>query len=225
MTTFSLYLEIGKKKVFASAVDWPGWSRSGRDEQQAVQMLLAYAPRYAKVLSLEQIDFQPPEDLSQLEVIEQHPGTSTTDFGAPDIIPVVDSQSFDLQAFEFSISLLNACWLAFEHALLAAAGKELRKGPRGGGRDSDKITRHVIDADRAYLSRIAWSHKVDGNSDAADQIRDIRQATVKALKIAATEGLPKIGPRGGKIWPARYFVRRAAWHILDHAWEIEDRIQ
>ena len=66
MTTFSLYLEIGKKKVFASAVDWPGWSRSGRDEQQAVQMLLAYAPRYAKVLSLEQIDFQPPEDLSQL---------------------------------------------------------------------------------------------------------------------------------------------------------------
>jgi hypothetical protein len=25
-------------------------------------------------------------------------------------------------------------------------------------------------------------------------------------------------------WPPRYVVRRAAWHVLDHAWEIEDRI-
>ena len=34
---------------------------------------------------------------------------------------------------------------------------------------------------------------------------------------------PKSGPRGGKIWSPRFFVRYVAWHTLDHAWEIEDR--
>ena len=24
-------------------------------------------------------------------------------------------------------------------------------------------------------------------------------------------------------WTARYFLRRAAWHVLDHVWEIEDK--
>jgi hypothetical protein len=36
--------------------------------------------------------------------------------------------------------------------------------------------------------------------------------------------LAERGPRGGIRWPARYYVRRAAWHVLDHAWEIEDRL-
>ncbi len=26
------------------------------------------------------------------------------------------------------------------------------------------------------------------------------------------------------LWTARSFVRRVAWHTLDHTWEIEDRI-
>jgi hypothetical protein len=47
---------------------------------------------------------------------------------------------------------------------------------------------------------------------------------MQALDSATREPLPEKGPRGGIIWPARYFVRRTAWHVLDHAWEIEDRI-
>jgi hypothetical protein len=35
----------------------------------------------------------------------------------------------------------------------------------------------------------------------------------------------RTGPRGGVRWTARYYVRRSAWHVLDHAWEIEDRAQ
>jgi len=38
-------VEGGAKRVFASAVDWPGWARSGRDEAAALEALLAYAPR------------------------------------------------------------------------------------------------------------------------------------------------------------------------------------
>jgi hypothetical protein len=38
-----------------------------------------------------------------------------------------------------------------------------------------------------------------------------------ALAAALRAGAP------GGAWPARYVIRRTAWHVLDHAWEIEDR--
>ena len=224
MTNIKFYLETGKKKVFASALDWPGWSRSGRDEEQALQTLLDYGPRFAKVLTNGEIEFQPPQQLSQFLIIERLPGNSTTDFGAPAVVPEADSKSYGLEDLEFSMQLLQSCWGTFDNAIQTAAGTELRRGPRGGGRDADKIITHVVEADLAYLARISWKHKIEKNVNASDQLKSVRQATLNALQRAAVEGLPERGPRGGKIWPARYFVRRAAWHILDHAWEIEDRL-
>jgi hypothetical protein len=224
MTTIKVYLETGKKKIFASALDWPGWSRSGRDEEQALQTLLDYGPRYVQVLTNGRMEFQPPQQLSQFLIIERLPGNSTTDFGAPAAVPGADSEAYGLDDFEFSKQLLQSCWSAFDNAIQTAAGTDLRRGPRGGGRDADKIITHVVDADLAYLARINWKQKVEKNVRASEQLNSVRQATLDALQRAAVEGLPDHGPRGGKIWPARYFLRRAAWHILDHAWEIEDRI-
>ena len=224
MTNIKVYLETGKKKVFASALDWPGWSRSGRDEKQALQTLLDYGPRYAQVLINSGLDFQLPVELAQLNILERYPGNSTTDFGAPAAVPEADSEPYRLDDFEFSKQLLQSCWSAFDNAIQTAAGTELRRGPRGGGRDADKIITHVVDADLAYLARISWTHKIEKNVNASAQLKSVMQATLDALQRAAVEGLPERGPRGGKIWPARYFVRRAAWHILDHAWEIKDRI-
>ena len=224
MTKIKVYLETGKKKIFASALDWPGWSRSGRDEEQALQTLLDYGARYAQVLINSGLDFQPPLELAQLNILERHPGNSTTDFGAPAAVPGADSEAYVLDDFEFSKQLLQSCWSAFDNAIQTAAGTELRRGPRGGGRDADKIITHVVEADLAYLARINWKYKIEKNVSASEQLISIRQATLVALQRAAVEGLPEHGPRGGKIWPARYFVRRAAWHILDHTWEIEDRI-
>ena len=224
MTNIKVYLETGKKKVFASALDWPGWSRSGRDEEQALQTLLEYGPRYAQVLINSGLDFQLPVKLAQLNILERYPGNSTTDFGAPAAVPGADSEAYRLDDFEFSKQLLQSCWGSFDNAIQTAAGTELRRGPRGGGRDADKIITHVVEADLAYLARINWKHKIGKDINASEQLKSVRQATLDALQRAAVEGLPDHGPRGGKIWPARYFVRRAAWHILDHAWEIEDRI-
>lgn len=218
MTRIKVYLEIGNKKVFASALDWPGWSRADRNEDQALQALLDYGARYAQVLNNGGIDFIPPKDVSELVVIDRLPGNSTTDFGAPAVIPDADREPFELEHLEFSVRLLQPCWSAFDNAVQAVAGSELRKGPRGGGRDVDNIVTHVLEAERGYLARIAWKHTVD------EQLSSTRQAIIEALEIAAAEGLPDSGPRGGKIWPPRYFVRRSAWHILDHTWEIEDRI-
>jgi hypothetical protein len=50
-----------------------------------------------------------------------------------------------------------------------------------------------------------------------------RAAVLDGLDRAKAGTLPGGGPRGGAMWTPRRFLRRAAWHVLDHAWEIEDR--
>ena len=97
--------------------------------------------------------------------------------------------------------------------------------PRGGGRDLERIINHVIDGDRGYLSRLAWKHKRDEGTNLADELNRTRQAILDALEAAVSGELPEKGPRGGIIWKPRFFMRRVAWHVLDHAWEIEDRIK
>jgi hypothetical protein len=83
---------------------------------------------------------------------------------------------------------------------------------------------HVLDADRAYLGRLSWKHKREREKSPAEELERTRQAILDALEVAVRGDLPERGPRGGIIWPARFFVRRVAWHVLDHAWEIEDRL-
>ena len=53
---------------------------------------------------------------------------------------------------------------------------------------------------------------------------DIKREFVQRSGQRARGELPDVGPRGGKRWPAPYAIRRSAWHALDHAWEIEDRL-
>lgn len=222
-TSFDIYLEIGKKRTIAGALDWPGWCRSGRDEESALRSLLEYAPRYADVLHATRLGFQAPADTAAFTVVERLEGNTTTDFGAPDIAPSSDTRPIDdaeLQRFQ---TLLKACWKAFDAAVRAATGHELRKGPRGGGRDLDAVVGHVLGAELSYLARLAWKFKPDGTEDQNETLLRGRAELLDALAAAARGELPTRGPRGGAIWSPRYFVRRVAWHVLDHAWEIEDR--
>jgi hypothetical protein len=224
MNSIKAYVEVGKKKTFVGAVDWPGWCRCGRDEQAALQALVDYGPRFALVLQGRGIEFQAPTDLSDLILTERQDGNTTTDFGAPAIVLDADREPIDRTEYERSQTVLLACWQAFDGAVQRATGRELRKGPRGGGRDLEKILDHVQDADRGYLARLAWKHKREGGQDPAEELRRTRQAILNALQVGVNGELPERGPRGGVMWPARYFLRRVAWHVLDHAWEIEDRL-
>jgi hypothetical protein len=224
MDSTKLFVEIGKKRIFVGAIDWPGWCRSGRDEKLALQALIDYGPRYAQVLQSKEVGFEAPVDPSDFSVIERHDGNSTTDFGAPAIMLNGDRESFDRVELERLLVILQASWQAFDEAMDRAAGNELRKGPRGGGRDLNKIVDHILEADRGYLSRLAWKHKRESEGDPVEELNRTRQAIIKAIEVAAHGDLPEKGPRGGIIWPARYFIRRVAWHVLDHAWEIDDRI-
>ncbi len=211
-------VETGKRRVFAAALEWPGWCRSGRDEISAIEALLAYGPRYARVLRGTRLGFATPGRQVSVHVLERLEGTATTDFGAPDVATSRDADPMDEAERRRSASILKACWAALDAAAEAAEGSTLSAGPRGGGRDLGKIVDHVRDAEQGYLVRLSWKL---GAAD-GDRTERVRGAVLDALVAAATEGVAP-APRGGKRWTPRFFVRRVAWHALDHAWEIEDR--
>jgi len=212
-----VYLEIGDKRVFAGALNWPGWCRSGRDEASALQNLANYAPRYAGVMRASSLDFELTASESDFNVVERLPGTSTTDFGAPDVAPTIDSMPVSDAELTRLQSILKACWSALDMAAGSAMGVELRKGPRGGGRDLEGVIAHVRGAEEGYLSALGRKPERGATLD------QWRQSILDALAASAHGEVAPVGPRGGARWSARYFARRAAWHALDHAWEIEDR--
>src|SRR5437870_4946870 len=155
-TPIPVYLEIGKKRTFAGAIEWPGWCRSGRDEGSALQALADYGPRYARVLRPARLGFHAPADVAAFVVVERLAGNTTTDFGAPDAAPPRDTRLVDDAELRRFQTLLRAYWRAFDAAVRAASGKALRKGPRGGGRDLEAIVQHVRGAEVGYLARLAW---------------------------------------------------------------------
>jgi len=215
-----VYLELGKKRTFAGAIEWPGWCRSGRDEHAALKALCDYGQRYAGVLRPAQLEFQAPADASAFAVIERLEGDATTDFGAPGRPPSSDTKLVDEAELRRFQDLLKACWQAFDAAASAATGKELHKGPRGGGRNLEGIVQHALGAEAGYLTRVGGKLMKGEENDLGRN----RQAILDALASAARGEVPAQGPRGGTRWTPRYFVRRLAWHVLDHAWELEDRI-
>src|SRR5829696_3237112 len=184
-----VYLEVGQKKIFAGALDWPGWCRSAGDEGAALAALVVYAPRYAKIFSWTTIDFVPPDDPAAV-VVERLAGTSTTDFGAPDRAPARDNEPFDEAARERSEAILAAIWRAFDRAVRAAEGKDLRKGPRGGGRERDGIVRHVLGADAAYLRRVGQTFSQDEGAPLDDELQRTRQAIRAALTAGVRGEIP-----------------------------------
>lgn len=210
-----IYLECGKKRVFACPLDWPGWCRSAKDEEAALAALAAYVPRYAHVAELAAASF-PATVGDAFDVVERLPGNATTDFGAPAMFAAADSEPVAKEQAGRFTALLRASWAHFD-GVLAGTPPQLRKGPRGGGRDRDKIAAHVLGAETAYARKLGLKLREPpiGDTAAIAAHRD----EITAVLDAASDGAPLV-PRG---WPVRYATRRLAWHVLDHAWEIEDK--
>ena len=206
-----VYLEIGKRRVFASAADWPGWTRAGKDEESALEALAAAAPRYAHAAKAARIAFAPS---SKFEVVERLPGDATTEFGTPGAIAKAESKRLTKKDAGRLSALVAASWTVLDR-VVEKAPATLRKGPRGGGRDRAEIVDHVLGAEAMYARKIGLRLQQPAAGDAA-AVRDFRNAIVAGLR----DGTKGVTERG---WPARYAARRMAWHVLDHAWEIEDR--
>ncbi|MEJ2412191.1 MAG: hypothetical protein P8Y34_04240 [Anaerolineales bacterium] len=127
MDKIRTFIESGRKRTFAAAIDWPGWCRRGRDENTALEALLESGPRYQEVLSRSTLPFQSPCDIEYFAVVERVPGSSTTDFGAPDGSLITDDEPVNDQDLDRWLKILRACWEAFDKALQSAEGKELKK--------------------------------------------------------------------------------------------------
>jgi hypothetical protein len=145
------------------------------------------------------------------DIDERLKGNATTDFGAPGIPTKAESKPFSAQQISRMRDLLEACWTYLDR-VIAKAPAELRKGPRGGGRDRDVMFDHVLGAEMEYAKRIGVRLKQPDGRDTA---------AVRAFRKAILAGVDKPSPQSK--WPVPYAVRRTAWHALDHAWEIEDR--
>jgi hypothetical protein len=216
-----VYLEIGSKRVFACAIDWPGLCRSGRDEAAAIESIVEHAARYRTAMSSARMRPLPPA-APTFRVVEKLRGDATTDFGAPSKPARLDRRTFDGKEALRLMSILEASWAAFDLAARVVGRRRLATGPRGGGRQVDAMREHVLSAERAYLSRIGGSFKPAKGSLMTGKLYGVRGAVISTLNARAS-GEPAPHSRG-KTWPLRYHVRRSAWHVLDHAWEIEDRL-
>lgn len=210
-----MVVEVGTRRVFACALDWPGWCRAGKSEDLALEALAAYAGRYAAVPRVAGVPFREPA-AGELRVVQRVKGNATTDFGAPGIAAAAESEPMTRAETERLCALVSAIWTVFD-GVVKAAPPGLRKGPRGGGRDRDKIVDHVLGAEPAYASKLGLKLQQPASGDRAAVARN-REALLAAFRAGAN-GRPL--REGG--WTARYAARRIAWHALDHAWEIEDR--
>jgi hypothetical protein len=211
-------IEHTPKKTFATAADWPGWSRSGKTEALALEALAAHAPRYAVIAHAEHRAFAASPAVDALEVVERQTGSAGTEYGVPSHPTNHDARPTAADEAARLAGLVAAAWAFFDRTA-AGAPEELRKGPRGGGRNTSKVISHVMDADRAYAGQIGFKVREFAPDDEA-AIHAMRTAMLDVLR-AARDGKPI----AGRHWPARYAAHRIAWHALDHAWEIEDRSQ
>jgi len=215
MAKLEIGAEVSPKKTFVWAIDWPGWCRSGKHRDLAIEALIAARSRYAKVAKRAGLEL-PTVDPDDLHIAETVDGGGGTEFGVPSSITKLDRRGTSKAEAERLASLVEAAWVIFER-VAERSPAELRKGPRGGGRDRDKMVDHVIGADHAYAHEIGLRRPEPTRAD---------RGTVDAERSAVLEVLRQ--PSGGspladRRWTQRYAARRIAWHALDHAWEMEDR--
>ena len=212
-----VYLEVGSRKVFACSLDWPGWCRAGKTEEAALEALGAYAGRYSAVAAAAGVRF-PKSAGRSFDVVERVKGSAATDFGVPGEPASADAEPLTAAQAKRLASLVEASWTVLA-TVAASAPAELRKGPRGGGRDRDKIVAHVAASEFGYARKLGVRHKAPKDPlDVPDGVEALRADVLEALR-SARKGEPLVE----KGWLPRYAARRFAWHVIDHAWEIEDR--
>ncbi len=210
-------LEIGpkSKKAVAVAPDWPGLERGAKTAEAAVETLQSYRPRYARVANLAGMDAEFAAG-NTVEVVEHYPGVGSTDFwGISFAFSTIDRQAMSGEELDRELTLMQACWTFFDE-VRSRVSAEMKKGPRGGGRDRDSIVRHVL------ATQQDWAQKVEVRLPKGERLTDAglkahREDYCTAIRAFQSEG------KMARTWPLRYLIRHTAYHTMDHAWEMEDK--
>jgi hypothetical protein len=215
--TLRVILEIGKKRrVVAGAMDWPGLDRWGTSEEDALEKLSFYVPRYAGVAERAGLGgaFTAAREI---EVVERVPGSSSTDFwGIAHVPSNIERELLSPADLERRLDLLRASWATFD-TVAARVSEELKPGPRSAGRSHDQIVRHVYGSEPEQFSRKVEVRTPIEVAQTPNGLAAHRQAYLAAIRAYNTDGKP------ARTWPIQFLIRRTAHHVMDHAWEIEDR--
>jgi hypothetical protein len=210
-------LEIGPKgkKVVAVAPDWPGLARGATTEEAAIERLRSYVSRYVPVAKLAGMEatFATSADV---DVVEQYPGTGSTDFWAISFgFSSIDQQAMSGEALERELTLMQACWAFFDDVRRRVSA-EMQKGPRGGGRDRDQIVRHTVATEQDWAKKLG-GRTPEGAALTDEELKAHRDAYCDAVRAFHAEG------KMARTWPLRFLIRHTAFHTMDHAWEMEDK--
>ncbi len=197
------------------APDWPGLERGSKTEQEAIERLLSYVPRYAAVTRLAGMDAAFPTN-PVVDVVEHYPGTGSTDFwGISFAFSGIDRQAMRAKELERELALMRACWAVLDDVRSRVLA-EMQRGPRGGGRDRDLIVRHVFATERDFAKKLGVLTPLDAMlSDKG--LNEHRDAYCNAIRVLHSQS------KMARTWPLRYLIRHTAYHTLDHAWEMEDK--
>jgi len=205
------------KKAVAFALDWPGWSRGAKTPELALATLESYRRRYRPIALAAGMALE-FDAVGPLDVIQDRVGTGSTDFWGISFSPS-DFERGPIGDAEFDrkIKLLRACW-AFFDGVAGRVSPEMRKGPRGGGRDRDKIIRHTIRVESEEFAKQLGLRIPEEGALTPDGLVAHRKAYVAAMR-----GYDSGQGKRMRSWTVPFLIRHSAFHVMDHAWEMEDK--
>jgi hypothetical protein len=151
--------------------------------------------------------------ITAADVVERYTGTGGTDFwGISFAFSSIDHQVMSGEALERELTLMRACWTFFD-VVRARVSAEMQKGPRGGGRDRDRIVQHTLSVEMDWAGGVG----VVTPDDALltdEGLRTYRDAYCQGIRDYHAQG--KQAGKQAK-WPLHYLIRHTAFHTLDHA--------
>jgi len=216
--TLRVLLEIGTKgrRVVAAATEWPGLDRWGTNEEIALAKVETYLPRYAGVAERAGLADAFARQRT-VDVIERYRGSSSTDFwGIAHVTSETEREVLSEADLERRLVVLQGCWVYFD-GVVARVSDELRPSGRGGGRARGQIIRHTYGTEPNQFSRKVEVRTPVDVVLTPDGLAAHRQAYLEAIRAYNAEG------KAARTWSIQFLIRRTAHHVMDHAWELEDR--
>ena len=207
----------GKRSV-AFSLDWPGWNRGAKTAEVATETLESYRARYRPIADLAGMarEF---DAAGALEIVEDRVGPGSVDYWGISFSPSSTEQGpLSDTEFDRKITLLRACWTFFD-GVAARVSEEMRKGPRGGGRDRTRIIRHTIRTESEDFAKQVGLRIPEEAALTPEGLREHRETYVEAMRAYNAGKVEK--PM--RSWSLPYLIRHSAFHTLDHAWEMEDK--
>jgi hypothetical protein len=205
------------KKVVAFALDWPGWSRGAKTPEEALATLESYRSRYRRVTTRARLTKE-FDEAGPLEVIEDRVGTGSTDFwGISFSACTMEQGPMEDQEFARKVKLLRACWSYFDD-VAARVSPEMRKGVRGGGRERDEIIRHTRGTEIELFAKKVGVRVPEGAALSGESLLAYREDYLAALREQHRGARPPM-----RTWTLPFLIRHSAYHVMDHAWEMEDK--